>query len=277
MENPAIGRSVTALDVATNYHDAGAGAAVVLLHGSAPGVSAWSNWQAAIPVFARSWRVIAPDIPGFGYTERPAGAKYDMAYWVKHLVAFLDALNIEKAVFVGNSFGGGLALSLCLAAPQRVTALVLMGSGGVSFEATEGLMASWGYTPSEDNMRSLFNRFVYDPAIVTDELVSSRYQASMEPGALDVFDQLMPPERRVPGVQVPGIPLETLRKIEKETLIIHGREDQVVPLANSLTLHQCISQSQLHVFGQCGHWAQSEHRDRFHGLVEDFLLEQLGV
>lgn len=276
MSNAAIGQSIEVMGVSTNYHDVGSGQAVVLLHGSAPGVSAWSNWRAAIPVLSRRWRVVAPDIPGFGYTARPAGARYDMKYWVAHFIAFLDAIGIEKAVLVGNSFGGGLALSTCLAAPERVSALALMGSGGVSFEATEGLMASWGYTPSESNIRALFKKFVYDPAIVTDELVTSRYQASMEPGALDVFDQLMPPERRAPGVQVPGIPTAALQTIDKETLIIHGREDLVVPLANSMALHQYISRSQLHVFGRCGHWAQTEHRDRFHRLLEDFLNEQLG-
>ena len=277
MNNAAISKNVEVMGVSTNYHDVGSGPTVVLLHGSAPGVSAWSNWHAAIPVLSRRFRVVAPDIPGFGYTARPAGAQYDMKYWVAHFIAFLDALHIDRAALVGNSFGGGLALSTCLAAPARVSALALMGSGGVSFEATEGLIASWGYTPSESNLRALFMKFVYDPAIVTDELVSSRYGASIEPGALDVFDQLMPPEKRVPGVQVPGIPSTVLQTIDKETLIIHGREDRVVPLANSITLHQCISRSQLHVFGRCGHWAQTEHRDRFHRLLEDFLSEQLGA
>ncbi|MDX2277341.1 MAG: alpha/beta hydrolase [Hyphomonadaceae bacterium] len=277
MSNPALAKSISVLGLNTNYHDHGEGQVVVLLHGSAPGVSAYSNWRAAMPVLAKRWRVIAPDIPGFGYTERSPGAVYEMKSWVKHLLAFMDALNVRKAALVGNSFGGGLALATTLAAPDRVCALVLMGSGGVSFSATEGLMASWSYTPSEKNMRDLLTRFVYDPALLTDELVSSRYAASTEPGALDVFTQLMPPERRAPGAQVPGIPPEALMTIDKETLIIHGREDNVVPLENSLTLNRLISKSQLHVFGRCGHWAQAEQRERFHNLVEDFLAEQLAT
>ena len=105
------GKTIRALELDTNYHEAGQGQAVLLLHGSGPGVSAWTNWKRVIPVLAEDFRVIAPDMAGFGYTERNPELAYDIKLWVKHLVAILDALGIERASVVGNSFGGSLALA----------------------------------------------------------------------------------------------------------------------------------------------------------------------
>ena len=146
--NPEIGQSITAAGIRTNYHDSGgAGTPVLLIHGSGPGVSAWANWRLVMPALAQQARVIAPDMVGFGYTERPQGFVYNMDAWVRQAVGLLDALGIERTDLVGNSFGGGLSLALAIAHPERVRRLVLMGSAGVSFPLTEGLDAVWGYTP----------------------------------------------------------------------------------------------------------------------------------
>src|SRR5699024_368341 len=128
---------------------------VLLIHGSGPGVSAYANWRAVLPELAKNHRVIAPDILGFGYTERPEGVTYDMATWTEHLVGLMDALGIEQAAVVGNSFGGALALNLATHHPGRVSKLVLMGAVGVPFEITEGLDKVWGFEPSLANMVDL--------------------------------------------------------------------------------------------------------------------------
>ncbi len=96
-QDPEIGKSVVAAGIRTNYLEAGQGAPLILLHGSGPGVTAWANWRLAIPEFARHRRVLAPDIAGFGYTERKADARYDLEYWIDHIVGFIDALDIERA------------------------------------------------------------------------------------------------------------------------------------------------------------------------------------
>jgi pimeloyl-ACP methyl ester carboxylesterase len=166
----------------TNVHLHGSGAPVLLIHGSGPGVSAWANWRLVMPELARSRRVIAPDMVGFGLTDRPAGMRYTMDTWVQQALDLLDALDIERADVVGNSFGGALALALAIRAPQRVRRLVLMGSVGVPFEITEGLNAVWGYTPSVENMRRIMDVFAHDRSLVTDELARLRYEASIRPG-----------------------------------------------------------------------------------------------
>src|SRR5690606_27683034 len=114
--NPATGRSVVAGGLRTHYLEVGSGDPLVLLHGSGPGVSAWENWAGVIPQLASRRRVIAPDLPGFGATERKADGDYTMAFWVDHLLAFLDALNISATSIVGNSFGGMLAMATAIRA-----------------------------------------------------------------------------------------------------------------------------------------------------------------
>ena len=150
MNNPEIARSIVASGIRTNYHDQGQGHSVLLIHGSGPGVSAWANWRLAIPELAKQARVIAPDMVGFGFTDRPVKPRYDMDTWVNQAVGLLDALGIDKTDLVGNSFGGALALALTIRHPHRVRRLVLMGSVGVKFPITPGLDAAWGYTPSLD-------------------------------------------------------------------------------------------------------------------------------
>ena len=270
--NPEIAGSIQTGQFKTNYHDQGSGHPVFLIHGSGPGVTAWANWRLVIPELAKSLRVIAPDMLGFGYTDRPDGVTYSMDGWVDHAMSLLDALNIEKTHLVGNSFGGALALALAIRHPDRIERLVLMGSVGVPFEITSGLDDVWGYEPSLENMRKLLDIFAYDRSLVTDELAELRYQASIRPGFQESFSAMFPAPRQR-WVDAMTSPDGDIKAIAKETLIIHGRDDEVIPVATSHRLNQLIPKSQLHVFGECGHWTQIEHNARFNRLVCDFLNE----
>jgi 2-hydroxymuconate-semialdehyde hydrolase len=270
--NPEIGLSIVANGLKTNYHDVGSGDPVLMIHGSGPGVTAFANWRLSMPVLAQNFRVIAPDMAGFGYTERPEGATYSMENWVSHALGLLDALKIERAHIVGNSFGGGLALALAIRAPERVNRMVLMGPAGTPFKLTQGLDDVWGYTPSFENMRKIMDIFAYDRNLVTDELAKLRYEASIRPGYQESFASMFPAPRQR-WVDALASPEEALRALPHDALIIHGREDKVIPLSASLRLFELLPKSQLHVFGQCGHWTQIEHAQRFCRLVSDFFLE----
>jgi len=270
--NPEIGRSIVAAGIRTNYHDMGSGFPVLLIHGSGPGVSAWANWRLVMPKLAEKCRVIAPDMVGFGFTERPQNYTYSMDHWVQHALGLLDALGLEKVDLVGNSFGGALSLALAIRQPQRVRRLVLMGSAGVHFELTPGLDAVWGYTPSFENMRKTMDLFAWDRTLVNDELAELRYRASIRPGFQESFAAMFPAPRQR-WVDALASPEAAIRALPHETLIIHGREDRIIPLETSLKLSQWISRAQLHVFGRCGHWTQIEHADRFARLVSDFFAE----
>lgn len=270
--NPEIGLSIVANGINTNYHDQGSGEPVLMIHGSGPGVTAFANWRLTMPVLAKNFRVIAPDMVGFGYTERPAGVQYSMSNWVDHALGLLDALNIDSAHIVGNSFGGGLALALAIRAPQRVKRMVLMGAAGTSFPLTAGLDAVWGYTPSFENMRKIMDIFAYDRNLVSDELAKLRYEASIRPGYQESFASMFPAPRQR-WVDALASREEDIRALSHEVMLIHGREDKVIPLSASLKLFDWIPRAQLHVFGQCGHWTQIEHAGRFGQLVSNFFLE----
>lgn len=270
--NPELGATIQAAGIRTNYHDHGEGFPLVLIHGSGPGVTAWANWRRVLPDLARSRRVIAPDMVGFGYTERPQGQSYTLDAWVRQAVGLLDALRLDRVDLVGNSFGGALSLALAIHYPERVRRLVLMGSAGVSFELTEALDAVWGYEPSFENMRRMMDFFAYDRDLVTDELAELRYRASLREGVQESYAAMFPAPRQR-WVEALCSRTEDIAALPHETLLIHGREDRVLPLSTSLRLSQLIPRSQMHVFGRCGHWTQIEHADRFVRLVSDFLSE----
>ena len=270
--NPEIAHSIVAAGIRTNYHDVGDGSPVLLIHGSGPGVSAWANWRLLLPELSRRARVIAPDMVGFGFTERPSGQRYDMDAWVAQALGLLDALGVERCDLVGNSFGGALALALAIRHPHRVRRLVLMGSVGVPFEITPGLDAVWGYEPSLARMRELLDIFAWDRSLVNDELAQLRYAASIRPGFQESFAAMFPAPRQR-WVDAMASPESEIRALPHQTLVVHGREDRVIPLSNSLTLASWIPRAQLHVYPQCGHWTQIEHASRFARLVADFLAE----
>lgn len=267
---PDIGKTLIAADHKTNYFDQGTGKPLVLLHGSGPGVSAWTNWNKVMPSLAEDFRVIAPDIAGFGFTEFKPDSKYDIKLWVKHLVGILDALNIEKASFVGNSFGGALSLGLALFAPQRVEKLVLMGTPAGEFEQTPGLRSAWEYEPSLENMERTMRLFPYDQSIITEEMIQARYEASARPGAQDALRKLVPQPNPDGPTIVKGFPASSVANIQAPTLVLHGREDKVVPVQCGLLLAQSIPNAEFHMFGHCGHWVQTERREAFVALVRQF-------
>lgn len=270
--DPEIGRSIRAGGILTNYHDIGEGFPALFIHGSGPGVSAWANWRLVMAPLAQRMRVIAPDMAGFGFSERGDGIRYDMDTWVAQALGMLDALGLERADVVGNSFGGALALALAIRHPARVRRLVLMGSVGVAFDITAGLDAVWGYTPSFENMRRVMDYFAWDRSLVDDELAELRYRASIRAGFQESFARMFPAPRQR-WVDALASRDEDIRALPHETLIIHGRDDRVIPLQTSETLLRLIERAQLHVFGRCGHWTQIEHSSRFIRLVGDFLCE----
>lgn len=272
--NPEVGTAIVVAGIRTNVHDTGidpGGGTVLLIHGSGPGVSAWANWRLTIPDLARHFRVIAPDIVGFGYTERPVDA-YDLDTWTRHVMGVLDALGIEQTHVVGNSFGGSLALSLAIRHPERVRRLGLMGAVGIDFPLTPGLDAVWGYEPSVEAMAELLRVFTATPAPGLEDLARLRYDASIRPGVHEAYAQMFPaPRQRWVTALSHDEPL--VSAITAPTLIFHGREDRVIPLATSLRLFELIPDAQLHVFGNCGHWTQIEHAAEFNRLLRDFLLD----
>jgi 2-hydroxy-6-oxo-octa-2,4-dienoate hydrolase len=121
-------------------------------------------------------------------------------------------------------------------------------------------------------MRRLLDTFAYDRELVTDELAELRYRASVEGGVQESFSAMFPAPRQR-WVEALATPEERISAIPHETLIVHGRDDRVIPLENSIRLLGLIERSELHVFGRCGHWTQIERAAEFNALLARFLTD----
>lgn len=269
-DNPEIGKTIATGPIQTNYHDVGNGDPVILLHGSGPGVSAWANWRLTLQSLSSDFRMLAPDMAGFGYSKAPSGMTHTRQSWLDQIVSFLDALKLDRVNVIGNSFGGSMALALAIAHPDRVKRMILMGAVGVPFELTPGLDAVWGYQPSFENMQAIMRIFAYDQSLIGDALVQMRYEASMRPGIQESYSSMFPAPRQR-WVDAMAHEEKDIRALKHETLMIHGRDDKVIPSSTSMTLLEWIDNSQLHIFGRCGHWTQIEHTAAFNRLVSGFL------
>jgi 2-hydroxymuconate-semialdehyde hydrolase len=267
----ATSRTITALGIETHLHDAGDGPPLLLLHGSGPGVSAWSNWRLLYPELSRDFRVIAPDQVGFNRTQPDGPVRYGRALWTEHALAVVDELGLERFSIIGNSMGGAIALSLAVARPDAVDRIVVMGTMGIGMELPPGLAEVWGYEPSPAAMRSIIELFAYDRAIVTDDLVEMRYRASAEPTVRDAFAGMFP-EPRQAGVDDLALSPEELRSIRQPVLLAHGYHDRIIPFrSSSLPLMDVLPRPELHAFGNSGHWVMIEQTAAFTAAVRAFL------
>ncbi len=259
-----------------HYHEAGTGPALVLLHGSGPGVSGWSNFRGNFPVFASHFRTVIMDMPGFGQSERPAA--FDRAYprvAADAVLRLLDALGIGQAHLFGNSMGGYVALEFALAYPDRVGRLVLMGPGGLSVnilgpEQSEGAkrLGEFMMAPSREGMVAWVDTMVANKKVVDDSLIDERFSAASAPGAMEsamaIFMSLAQHPEPVPLYS-------RLKGLTAPTLVTWGRDDRMMPLEGGLFGYRQLPNAELHVFSKCGHWAQVERKDDLERLVIDFL------
>jgi len=271
-ENPAIGSIADANGIKTNYLEAGQGDPVILIHGSGPGVTSYANWRLVLPALAENFRVLAPDMVGFGFSERPVNIEYGVQTWADQVVGLMDTLELPTAHLVGNSFGGAIALRIATQHPDRVGKLVLMGSMGVPFPITEGLERVWGYEPSFENMRKVLDVFAYSRELVNDELAEVRYRGSIQPGFQESFAAMFPAPRQR-WVEAMCTPEDEIRRLPHRTLIVHGREDQVIPVQTSLRLEELIDNADLSVFSHCGHWSMIERTADFNRAVSEFFSD----
>ncbi len=143
-----------------------------------------------------------------------------------------------------------------------------MGAAGVRFGLTPGLDAVWGYEPSLEAIAELVGMFAWNQAIVTEDLIRLRYEASIGPGYQASYASMFPAPRQR-HIDAMARSEDELRAIDRRTLVVHGREDRIIPLDASLRLARLIPRAGLHVFGQCGHWTRIEHNARFCRLVAD--------
>lgn len=261
-----------------SYHVAGEGTGLLLLHGSGPGVSGWANFGGNLPQFATKYKVVVPDLPGYGASYRPdLPAPYlDLA--IEAILRVLDAEGLDQVDIVGNSLGGAIATQFTLDHPTKVRSLVLMGPGGISpalFQPlpTEGikLLVAFAEDPTRERLITWLQSMVGEQAFLTEELIEMRWQASQAPGAIEFIRDFMRMALG-PGLAPNSAPMWTrLGEIAQRTLLVYGRDDRVTALEGAIHPMRHIPNAELHVFPKCGHWAMQERKDDFEAVVLDFL------
>ncbi|HEY1075938.1 MAG TPA: alpha/beta hydrolase [Fontimonas sp.] len=243
---------------------------VLFLHGSGNGACGWSNFKGNIPALVKAgYRVITPDLIGFGYSDKPSDVEYHLDLFVDCVKQMLDALKIPRCTLIGNSLGGAVALGFALAHPKATERLVLMAPGGLNdlpdYLAMPGMAKMFalygaGTPVTEAQLKDFFvSAFVVDAAAVTDDLVRERYELAKTQSP-----------QAIKTLKVPNM-VERLGEIQCPALTLWGLNEQMMPDSGILRLGKGLKNGRMILVPNCGHWVMIEHRELFNRMVVDFL------
>lgn len=248
--------------------------AVLLLHGAGPGANAAANWLGAMPDLAQHFYVIAPDLIGFGKSAIPEPAPNHISGWigvrVEQVLGLMDALDLTNVHVVGNSMGGALTLQLLSEAGERFDKVILMGSIGGPMVRTPELtrLLEFYSDPRESRYREIMRSFAFDPDRFQgmNDIIASRFKIATDPAVRKSAERMIESMRQ--GMEGLIMPPSILNKIPHEVLILHGRQDRIVPLDASLYLLEHLGRASLFVIDRSGHWLQLERWDLMKPLLE---------
>jgi 2-hydroxy-6-oxonona-2,4-dienedioate hydrolase len=253
----------------TRYLEDGAGPAVLLLHGSALGSSA-DVWEQHVgPLAARGLRILAYDRPGFGRTDDPKDAS--AAYQQQFVLEFMDALGIERAGIVGHSQTGNFAVNLALSRPERVSGIMVLGTGSL-LPPLEGEQAATGPAPNEnvfgreptrEDVRRVLETQLYNHALISPELIEARYQMSLG----HVRAQPAPRPAGGPAVAM----WERLADVKVPMLLLYGKDDRPTTAAQADLLRERAPNLDLRVIDRCKHLIQLDAADTFQSAAAAFF------
>lgn len=274
-------REVTTDSGVLRYHEAGDGPPLLLLHGSGPGVTGWRNYRGNLAFFAQHFRCLVLEFPGFGVSDDFGG--HPMLDAQKAVGIFADALGLDQVDIIGNSMGGGVGINFAINHPDRVRRLVTIGGIGTNLFSpgpSEGIRLLQEFTeePTRARLVDWLNSMVYDPALVTDELIEERWALATDPETLEsarrmygkaAFAAMM---KMMRNADFP-LPWAIMHKVKAPTLLTWGRDDRVSPLDMALIPMRTIPDAELHVFPNCGHWVMIEAKAAFERTVLSFLTQ----
>ncbi len=262
------------------YHQAGDGPPLLLLHGSGPGVTGWRNYRGVLADFAEHFTCYVLEFPGFGVSDPCDG--HPMVEAVGAVPVFLDGLGLDTVDIIGNSMGGGVGANIAISHPERVNKLVSIGGIGknvVSPFPGEGIKLLTEFTdnPSRESLIRWLHSMVYNPAVVTEQLIEERWALATEPKTLEIARRMYSSNAMkamaAAAAQADITPYwAKLGKITAPTLITWGRDDRVSPVDMGLLPMRDIPNAEFHVFPNCGHWTMIEARDAWLASVLSFLL-----
>ncbi|WP_328827764.1 alpha/beta fold hydrolase [Streptomyces sp. NBC_00252] len=258
--------------------ETGDGPPVLLLHGGGPGASGVSNYQRNIGELAKQYRVIVPDLPGYGRSTKGVDGADPFGHLADAIRGLLDELGLDRAHLVGNSYGGACALRLALDTPDRVDRMVLMGPGGVGTTRalpTPGLNSLLNYYSGDGPSRLKLEKFirtylVFNAADVPDGVIDARYRDSIDPEVVAA-----PPLRRPKSLRAVWRMDFTrdarLSRLLVPTLVLWGAADKVNRPSGGRMLAGRMPNCDLYEVANTGHWVQFERAELFNRLCADFL------
>ncbi|BCO34111.1 alpha/beta hydrolase [Mycobacterium heckeshornense] len=261
------------------YHEAGDGPPLVMLHGSGPGVTGWRNFRGVLGTFAEQYRCLVLEFPGFGVSDDFGG--HPMLTAFDAVVRFVDTLGLAAVDIIGNSMGGAVAINYAIAHPERVRRLVTIGGIGRNIFSPgppEGIRLLQEFTedPTRERLIRWLHSMVYDPAVVTEDLIEERWRHATDPKTLAAARRMYAKEafaqmtKAMDASEAPQ-PWAVMHRVKAPTLITWGRDDRVSPLDMALIPMRTIPNAELHVFPNCGHWTMIEAKDAFVSVVLAFL------
>lgn len=260
--------------VRLHYNDIGAGTPVVCLHGGGPGASGWSNFSQNVPSLSERFRLLLVDMPQFGASEKVVVTEPRLTYVARVLHDLLEQLGIQKAHFIGNSMGAQTALKFAIDYPEKIDRLVALGNGTITQTVftprpTEGIKMIHGFYrgagPTREKLRALIEALVYDASFLTDDLLEQRFAVAGDSEMTALWSKHPPPAEDI---------MHLLGKVKCKTLLVWGADDRFSPIEGGLALLKRLPDARLHVFAQCGHWAQVEKAREFEQLVHEFLAAE---
>ncbi|MGO9422131.1 alpha/beta fold hydrolase [Roseiarcus sp.] len=280
---PASSRTIQAGGREIFVTESGEGPPLLMLHGGGPGATGMSNFSRNIPTLANRFRVIAPDLPGYGRSSKGLDRKDPFGELARVMLGLLDALGVEKAHLLGNSLGGSCALRLAREAPEHADRLVLLGPGGIDTSRrppTEGLIHLLDYYSGEGPTREKFEEFlrkdlVFDGAALPDALIAARYAASIDPAVVANPPLVRPKD--LSNARALDLTLDPrLSGLQTPTLVLWGVEDRVNPASGGRSLQERMPNCDLYLFSRTGHWVQWERAAQFNAATIAFLSQSRG-
>ncbi|WP_370499736.1 alpha/beta fold hydrolase [Mycolicibacterium sp. jd] len=268
-------KSVLVDGLRTSYLEAGHGEPVVLLHGGEFGASARIGWEHTIAPLAQRYRVLAPDMLGFGDSAKVVDFTDGRGMRIRHIARFCEVMDVEAAHFVGNSMGAiNLLVDLTSdASVLPVRSLVLICGGG-EIQRNEHVDALYDYDATFEGMRRIVAALFADPAYPTDdEYVRRRYESSIAPGA---WESLAAARFRRPGLDPPATPsgARAYDRISVPTLVLEGRDDKLLPAGWAAEIAGQITHGRSTVIADAGHCPQIEQPAAVNQQLLDFFEEQ---
>lgn len=264
------------------YHDAGSGPVLLMIHGSGPGVTGWANFQGNLPLFSKHFRCLILNLPGYAGSDPVAG--HPVLEAVAAVVRFLDGMDVQRCSILGNSLGGMVGSHVAARHPDRVEKFIAIGGIGQaifsSFPA-EGinLLVDFVEDPTRERLISWLRSMVYDQNMVTEELIADRLARATKPEALATMKQMYSRAgiaAIAAAMKNPDMPAPSAHftSIKAPTLLTWGRDDRVSPVDMALLPMRMIPNCEVHIFPNCGHWVMIERKAEFESAALAFLTRK---